>query len=121
MGAKEFDASFAEVADILTNCRPEKLFMLDCDTKVYNVHELSSYSDVYNEKPEMRGGGGTSFIPVFEKVEELGLQPDILIYFTDGYGVFPSEKPNYPVLWVSTTDQAYPFGEVVKVDLSGEA
>lgn len=120
MGSKEFDASFAEVADILQTCKPEKLFMMACDAKVHNVHELASYADVYGEKPEMRGGGGTAFAPVFDKVEELGLTPDILIYFTDGYGNFPSEKPDYPVLWVSTTDHEYPWGEVVKVDLSGE-
>lgn len=120
MGSKEFDASFAEVSDILLNCRPERLILMACDAHVHNVHELDSFTDVHAAKPEMRGGGGTSFKPVFDRVAEMGIKPDILIYFTDGYGAFPDQKPNYPVLWVATTDHQFPWGDVVKVDLSGE-
>jgi predicted metal-dependent peptidase len=65
----------------------------------------------------MTGGGGTSFVPVFKKVEELGITPALLIYFTDGYGTFPDEPPPYPVIWVMTEDVTPPFGEVVKVEM----
>jgi len=64
---------------------------------------------------------GTSFIPFFEKVEktrDLCLQ-GVCVYLTDGYGDFPRDKPNLPVLWVVVpggldTDK-FPFGEVVKI------
>jgi predicted metal-dependent peptidase len=118
MGQKEYDASWAEGSDIILNCRPEKMWVMACDAHVHNVHELPSYHDVYSARPEMRGGGGTDFCPVFEKVEELGICPAVLVYFTDGYGRFPSEAPDYPVIWVMTTDVEAPFGETVKVELN---
>lgn len=118
MGQKEFDASWAEFSDIIMNCKPERMWLMACDARVHNVHELSSYHDIYQLRPEMTGGGGTSFVPVFEEVEERNLNPVLLIYFTDGYGTFPSEPPPYPVIWVMTEDVQPPFGEVVKVEMN---
>lgn len=118
MGSREFDASWAEFSDIIMNCKPERLWLMACDAHVHNVHELPSYHDVYSSRPEMRGGGGTSFVPAFEKVEELGIRPVLMIYFTDGYGTFPDEEPPYPVIWVMTTDVEPPFGEAVRVEMS---
>lgn len=118
MGSKEFDASWAEFSDIIMNCRPERMWLMACDAEVHNVHELPSYHDIYSSRPEMRGGGGTSFVPPFEKVEELGIRPVVLVYFTDGYGTFPDEAPDYPVIWVMTTDVVAPFGETIKVELN---
>ena len=118
MGSREFDASWAEFSDIIMNCKPERLWLMACDAHVHNVHELPSYHDVYQQRPEMRGGGGTSFVPAFEKVEELHISPVLMIYFTDGYGTFPDEPPPYPVIWVMTTDVEPPFGETVKVEMS---
>lgn len=118
MGSKEFDASWAEFSDIIMNCRPERMWLMACDAKVHNVHELPSYHDIYSSRPEMRGGGGTDFRPAFEKVEELGIQPAVLVFFTDLRGTFPDEAPNYPVIWVCTTDLVAPFGETIKVELS---
>jgi predicted metal-dependent peptidase len=51
---------------------------------------------------ETVGGGGTSFIPPFEWVDEnLADQPSCLVYFTDGvcFGRVPKQAPGYPVLW----------------------
>lgn len=118
MGSKEFDASWAEFSDIIMNCRPKRVWLMACDAEVHNVHELPSYSDIYQSRPEMKGGGGTSFVPAFEKVEEMGIRPVVLIYFTDGYGTFPAEPPPYPVIWVMTSDVAPPFGEAVKVEVA---
>ena len=44
--------------------------------------------------------GGTDFRPVFTLVDDLIAQREFthlkgMIYFTDGYGVFPSQKPTY--------------------------
>ena len=57
----------------------------------------------------MKGGGGTSFIPVFEELIRNNTKPSILIYFTDGYGDYP-KKPvrEYPVLWVLTEHHQKP-------------
>jgi predicted metal-dependent peptidase len=62
------------------------------------------------------GGGGTSFVPVFEEVHKLGFKPDALVYLTDGYGTF-GDAPDYPVLWgdISHDPKLYPWGEVVTI------
>jgi len=49
------------------------------------------------------GDGGTSFIPVFERLTELeqaGEKIDVLLYLTDGYGTYPKKEPDYPVYFI---------------------
>ena len=51
------------------------------------------------------GGGGTDFRPAFAYVDRLIAQGELpqlggLLYFTDGYGVFPAEAPEYPSAFV---------------------
>ena len=47
------------------------------------------------------GGGGTDFRPVFDYVEKHPeLEPALLIYFTDGYGIFPVKMPPYDTVFV---------------------
>ena len=64
---------------------------------------------------EARGGGGTDFRPVFAALEEQGEAPAALVYLTDLCGPFPEVEPDFPVLWVSTSDREAPFGETVKL------
>lgn len=69
------------------------------------------------ELPEkLGGGGGTSFAPVFEWVEEAGLQPHALLYFTDALGEFPERVPGYPVLWIVKGRGEVPWGERVQLN-----
>jgi predicted metal-dependent peptidase len=71
--------------------------------------------------PSPQGGGGTSFIPFFEKVAESWdqLTQAVCVYLTDGYGYFPAEPPSLPVLWVVTPGgldlDEFPFGEAVRL------
>lgn len=118
MGQREFDVAYAETGDILMTCKPEALYLMACDAEVHDVHQLAAYTDVYQEKPSMTGGGGTSFLPVFEKVEEMGITPAVLLYFTDGYGAFPDHAPEYPVIWIMTTDHEVPWGEAIRVTVN---
>ena len=62
---------------------------------------------------EIAGRGGTDFRPVFKYVKEKSLHPDILIYFTDGYGSWPEKAPrNYITIWVLTGDSGYGCREI---------
>jgi predicted metal-dependent peptidase len=70
--------------------------------------------------PRPVGGGGTSFVPFFRRAAEESFHGEaVCIYLTDGYGTFPSEPPNLPVLWVVTpgglADAQFPFGDVVRL------
>lgn len=68
---------------------------------------------------KFRGRGGTSFVPVFEWIEEKmknGMRPDALFFFTDLCGDFPDKAPSYPVAWLAfDRDLKPPFGQVIRV------
>jgi predicted metal-dependent peptidase len=121
IGQADLDMGFAELAGILDDVRPRRLVVIWCDARVDRVDELDCGSDLNDlRKNPGKGGGGTDFRPVFEEIEDMGIEPDALVYFTDSYGTFPSEAPTYPVLWgdiTGATDAAkrYPFGDVVVI------
>jgi predicted metal-dependent peptidase len=52
------------------------------------------------------GGGGTSFKPVVERLNQ-GPHPDAVAWLTDGCGEYPPQ-PVYPVLWVLTKNRRTP-------------
>jgi predicted metal-dependent peptidase len=87
------------------------------DAEAYGPHELTP--DTLLPKPQ--GGGGTSFIPFFEKVDERWDRQtqSVCIYLTDGYGSFPERSPELPVLWVVTPGgldlPQFPFGKAVRL------
>ncbi|HKA45643.1 MAG TPA: VWA-like domain-containing protein [Burkholderiales bacterium] len=64
----------------------------------------------------MGGGGGTSFVPVFEWIAARRLQPDLLLYFTDAMGKFPPDAPAYPVIWLVKGGGKVPWGERIQLN-----
>ena len=50
------------------------------------------------------GGGGTDFRPAFSRIEELRREELYrlkgVLYFTDGYGIYPAVEPDYKVAFV---------------------
>ena len=78
-------------------------------------------SSANGDIPPPIGGGGTDFRPFFAA---LGQQHNphersVCVYLTDGYGDFPAEPPELPVLWVVTPGgralETFPFGEAVRL------
>jgi predicted metal-dependent peptidase len=96
-----------------------KAHLIAHDCVVHNTAEWQrSDGPLTGFKPE--GGGGTSHVPVFEWIEEKGLNLSCLVCYTDLYTEFPKQAPDYPVLWAVPAglphmDDHHPFGEVVKV------
>lgn len=95
---------------------------LQCDLYYVDAEAYGSYPlNPDSILPSPKGGGGTSFVPFFTKVQESwdGISGGVCIYLTDGYGTFPSQPPQLPVLWVVTPgglDLAeFPFGEAVRL------
>lgn len=78
-----------------------------CDCKIHDVYTFKGKI----KDNTFRGGGGTSFIPVFDFVKTQRPQPDVLIYLTDTCGDFPNYKPSYKVLWCTKErNTKLPFG-----------
>ena len=109
----EFADFLGNLNSILEDCRPEKITVIHCDAAVEKVVEFETGDEV---PCKMYGGGGTSFKPPFQYVDKHGLEPECLIYFTDTYGDFPDQEPDYPVLWAVTTGaDRVPWGQVIEI------
>lgn len=125
MSDLEIKQGLSECDSILTDCHPEYVILIGCDARVETVHELGSGDTLAGNPPACRlgGGGGTSFIPPFEWLEERGIRPDCLVYFTDMGGSFPKDDPGFPVIWCATTDYRPGHdipGDIIPVELNDE-
>lgn len=96
--------------------------MLDCrlwyaDADCYGPYTISGIREI----PRPEGGGGTDFRPFFKAAMEAwsGDQEAICVYLTDGYGDFPEEMPQLPVLWVivpgGLPSDEIPYGEICRL------
>jgi predicted metal-dependent peptidase len=111
----ELAAYMGEVGGILADVKPRRIIVIGCDARVTQVDEVRSLDEFDGVRAKgIKGGGGTSFRPVFEYVEQEELRPEALIYCTDLQGAFP-EEPAYPVVWCATTNDPVPFGDVVRL------
>lgn len=118
IGPKELDMFMAEVSGILEEVNPQRLVIMWCDDVVNCVDDDVETDDLNTIRREGRkGGGGTSFIPVFDKINEMGLDVECLAYLTDGHGDFPATAPGFPVIWgsIDKKPEEYPFGDVVEI------
>lgn len=117
MSQDEIAQGLGECDKILTDCRPEAVTLIGCDAAINSKHELYSGDSLADNPPALGGGGGTSFIPPFELLEEENIRPACLVYFTDMYGSFPDD-PGFPCIWCSSSeDQVAPFGETIFVEM----
>jgi predicted metal-dependent peptidase len=112
---RTLDVFLAETTALLEQAHPRQVVFVQCDASIHEWVVIDGSDDLYGRK--LKGGGGTMFEPVFERIAKEQLEPDLLVYLTDGYGSFPSQCPSYPVIWGSIALEAssYPFGEVVMV------
>lgn len=98
----------------LDDMKPSKLIDIYCDSKIQGEQEYRVGDEISHKAP---GGGGTSFVPVFERLEELPEKPKLVVYLTDLDGAFPDKQPDYPVLWVVHGGKTeVPFGDVVPIE-----
>ncbi|MGI6071124.1 MAG: VWA-like domain-containing protein [Blautia sp.] len=81
--------------------------ILQCDEAVRSDVRITEQKELkeYMEHFTLVGQGGTDFRPPFAYVEELKARGEFaklrgLIYFTDGYGIFPAKKPDYDTAFV---------------------
>lgn len=114
----EVASNMAELAGIMEEVNPQRLTVIWCDAEINYVDEITDPIDL--DKIRARGtggGGGTDLDPVMGWIRNNGEgEPDLFIGFTDGYVGFPEHEPKFPVIWASSTDVKYPWGQVVRVN-----
>ncbi len=83
------------------------LHIIQCDADIQEDVKITDQEEFesYLKTMKIRGLGGTDFRPVFSYVDELIQKKEFtnlkgLIYFTDGWGTFPSKKPEYDSAFV---------------------
>jgi len=112
----EIEEFIAEVNAIKGQMRA-RVTLIPCDSAiaegapwVYEPWEDFSYPDT------VRGGGGTDFRPVFEWLERQGQRPELLVYFTDAEGSFPTTEPNFDVIWLVKGKHKVPWGQRIQLN-----
>jgi predicted metal-dependent peptidase len=112
MSPEELSQGLAEL-DAIRQVFQARLYFIVCD---YDV-TTSQWIETHETLPKLTGGGGTSFIPIFDKLEEEHVECDATIVFTDGYGEFPASDRGYETVWVLTSSVTPPFGECINVKI----
>ena len=105
----------AHVDRIIETCCPEKVTVIYCDNRVNHVDEFTP--DDFPVRLSPYGGGGTSFDPVFKYIDEQGLEPEVVVYLTDGYGNQNEFTTHHQTVWLTTASQNFDWGTVIKYEV----
>ncbi len=94
------------------------LHIIQCDDKIQEDKTITSQDefDEYMKTMKLRGFGGNNEVLLFSYVDDLirkGAFHNLkgMIYFTDGYGIFPQKKPDYEVAFVFVENDRWPIPE----------
>lgn len=82
------------------------IHIIQCDNQVQSDTRITCDDDfeAFIRHGKLSGFGATDFRPVFAYVDRLKEQGEFenlkgLIYFTDGYGIYPERMPDYSVIF----------------------
>ena len=112
VSASEIDQYAAEIRKVMDDLKPRCVEIIYFDSEVKH-RETYTPEDELDMKPH--GGGGTRFSPVFDAISERSDMPVACVFLTDLYCSDFGERPDYPVLWVTTGKTEAPFGEIVEM------
>lgn len=81
--------------------------IVQCDSEIQSDAKITCKEDfdAFLASGNLRGFGSTDFRPVFTYVEKLQQEGEFenlkgLLYFTDGYGIYPEQMPAYDTAFV---------------------
>jgi len=93
--------------------------IIQCDAAIQQDDKISNDKELeqFIQNLQLRGFGGTDFRPVFNYVDKLIDEGEFenlkgLIYFTDGFGTYPTKKPNYDTAFVFLDDHFFSSPDV---------
>jgi len=105
VSVKELMHFLGELNAISEDLNPESITVITHDTDVRSVVEYQAGEIV--ENISLAGRGGTCVAPVFKYIEDNNLRVDSYIHFSDMMlDDIPPQQPDYPVLWVSSYEEA---------------
>lgn len=96
----------AIIGDMREYLADSEIIIFQCDDGI-QLEERGNVDDIFNgdtANGNLHGFGGTSFVPVFERIETIketeDKKIDVLVYLTDGYGNYPQEEADFPTIFV---------------------
>lgn len=110
MSQQDISKGVAEL-DAIRKMYKVPVYLMEAD---YQVHR-AKWIQPNEEIPSLKGGGGTSFVPVMDHLKANKPDVDVLVYFTDGFGDFGND-PGFDVLWVLNTDVVPPYGKGIRIN-----
>ncbi len=88
--------------------------IIQCDSEVTSDITVSDRNELPRiaKNLQVRGFGATDFRPVFGYVDDMIAKREFtdlkgLIYFTDGYGIYPDSPPGYDCMFVFESEDDY--------------
>lgn len=118
IGQEELTQFVSEIVHIVKSTNNLKAKVWECDCEIHQELEVKNGNVKKILNMEVKGGGGTSHIPVFNKMEQE--KAKVLINLTDGYTNFPEKKYGFDTIWVLTkggcNEKDVPFGKVIRMD-----
>jgi predicted metal-dependent peptidase len=110
-------AEFTAEVDSLKSQIRARVTLLACDERLDTRSPWTFQAwEPLSLPPTFSGGGGTTFVPVFEWIAGTQYRPDVLVYLTDAEGEFPSIAPDYPVIWLVKGKAGVPWGERIQLN-----
>lgn len=122
IGQEELTQFVSEIVHIVKSTNNLKACIMDCDTEIGNVLEITNGNIQKVLKWKVKGGGGTSFNEPIKYILKNKKTTKLLIYLTDGYGDVKYKKSDltFDILWVLTKDsseeQIKNSGKVIKME-----
>ena len=108
---EDFNKGLCEFRSVREKLNPRETTIISFDTEIKNICVLQRDEEIPNIS--YIGYGGTCILPVFEYLKDK--QPSLVVIFSDGEFDPIEEIPNYPVLWILTSDYSYSitFGDII--------
>ncbi|WP_235814998.1 vWA domain-containing protein, partial [Olsenella massiliensis] len=101
------DATFDVLTSASSFFERTNIHIIQADARVQGDTKISSLADLdrWRRSIRLKGFGGTDFRPAFRYVRELRERGEFddfqgLIYFTDGWGIYPEQMPPYKTTFV---------------------
>ncbi|MBE5963021.1 MAG: metallopeptidase [Lachnospiraceae bacterium] len=105
------EETFAILKSTETFAKKVNVHIIQCDNQIQEDTVITSEEEMqkYLDGFEIKGRGGTDFRPVFTHINELMEDGELtklkgMLYFTDGFGVYPAKRPSYDVAFVFFKD-----------------
>jgi len=99
---------------ILHTCNPEKVYVVFCHSQISKVVEYTPEDFPINLKSTETGG--TAFSPVFDYIDDNGIEPEVVVYLTDGLGDQNNFTTTHETVWLTTYSEDFDWGTVIKFE-----